>query len=119
MSMPSLAKCFPISPFSAILFNFLMVFFPSFLLTTYIERQIKINNFYPTVNQPSSGQTSKKGKKKMLNNPGVILQKENLEANADVCQAALQCLSTILLCCGPRIKPTIHKVGFACSALQA
>jgi hypothetical protein len=53
---------------------------------------------------------TKKGKKKM-DTPGVILQKDDLEANADVCQMALQCLSTILLCCGPRIKPTIHKVN--------
>lgn len=63
------------------------------------------------VNQPSSGvQTSKKGKKKTVDTPGVILQKDDLNANSDVCQAALQCLSTILLYCGPRIKPTIHKV---------
>ncbi|EFX80838.1 hypothetical protein DAPPUDRAFT_303887 [Daphnia pulex] len=61
-----------------------------------------------TVNPPSNGKTTKKGKKKM-DTPGVILQKDDLKANADVCQMALQCLSTILLCCGPRIKPTIHK----------
>lgn len=64
------------------------------------------------VNQPTSGiQTSKKGKKKIVDTSGVILHKDDLKANADVCQAALQCLSTILLCCGPRIKPTIHKVS--------
>nr|CAH0109261.1 unnamed protein product [Daphnia galeata] len=62
-----------------------------------------------TVNPLSNGKTTtKKGKKKM-DTPGVILQKDDLKANADVCQMALQCLSTIFLCCGPRIKPTIHK----------
>lgn len=61
-----------------------------------------------TVNTPSNAKMTRKGKKKM-DTTGVILQKDDLTANADVCQMALQCLSTILLCCGPRIKPAIHK----------
>ena len=57
---------------------------------------------------------SKKSKKKMLTDdaPGVIQQKVDVDANAQVCQAALHCLSTLLLYCGARMKPAAHKVLF-------
>ncbi len=62
----------------------------------------------------SSGSTNKKGKKKLVEQQagGVILHKVDPEANTQVSLAALQCLASLLLYCGPRIKPASHKVFF-------
>ena len=61
---------------------------------------------------PAVAPVGKKGKKKLLNTTGVIQRKTDLRANSGVCNLALKCLSTILLYCGSRIKPALHKVEF-------
>lgn len=62
-----------------------------------------------TISASSQQSSSKKGKK-LLDAPTLIVHKVDPKANADVCHAALQCLSSVLLYCGPRIKPATHKV---------
>lgn len=64
-------------------------------------------NFVTVANQQSSG---KKGKK-VLDTPSLMVHKVDAKANADVCHAALECLSTVLLYCGARIKAAAHKVS--------
>ena len=62
---------------------------------------------------PNVAPVGKKAKKKLQNSSCQVIQRKvDLRANSRVCHLALKCLSTVLLYCGSRIKPALHKVEF-------
>jgi len=59
---------------------------------------------------PNVAPVGKKAKKKLQNSSCQVIQRKvDLRANSGVCHLALKCLSTVLLYCGSRIKPALHK----------